>query len=159
MDRNRSILFLVAGILSCAFPLLSASWELNPLVIRAGWLVLGCLIGLGTPFQPQELLLLAMLLAPGLFTSLIVHADLSTYQSYISVFRVMLILGLYAALSGLIELSKSTTLRILLRFGLILVVPLLFLLGLERASPLVSIALAALAWATLLFLRSLRNRA
>jgi hypothetical protein len=158
MSRSRVILFLGAGILSCAFPLLRASWELNPLAVRAGWLVLGCLIGLGTPLRPPELLLLAMLLTPGLFTTLATHADLNTTQSYISVFRVMLVLGLYTALTGLSELSGSTTVQLLLRFCLILVVPLLFVLGLERAGPLVSAALAALAWAVLLFLRSLRNR-
>lgn len=158
MSRSRTILLLSAGILSCTFPLLWASWELNAQTVRAGWLVLGCLIGLGAPIELPELLLLAMLLTPGLFTTLAIHADLNTTQSYISVLRVMLVLGLYTALIGLTELSGSTTVRLLLRFSLILAVPLLFVLGLERAGPLVSAALAALAWTVLLFLRSLRNR-
>ena len=158
MSRVRTILFLGAGILSCAFPLLWASWGLDPPAVQAGWLVLGCLIGLGSPLRPPELLLLAMLLTPGLFTTLAVHADLNTTQSYIAVFRVMLTLGLYTALTGLTELSGSPTVRLSLRFSLTVAVPLLFVLGLERAGPLVSAALAALAWAVLLFLRSLRNR-
>ena len=126
MKRNRRVIFLIAAILSCAFPLLWSSMELTPLAAKVGWLVLGCLIGLGTPLQLPELLLLAAILTPGLFITLTTHGDLNTLQSYRSVGHVVFTLGLYAALIGLSELLKSTTLRLLLRICLFLAIPLSF---------------------------------
>lgn len=158
MNRNRRLLFLLAGILSCAFPLLWTPTELTPLVVGVGWLLLGCLAGLGPPLQPFELLLLSVFLTPGLFITLMFHADSNILQSYASAFRVLLALGLYTALTGLAEFSKTKNLRVLLRFGLTLAVPLAFVLGLERSSLLLSTALTAFAWTLLLFIRSVRTR-
>jgi hypothetical protein len=159
MKRNRRVIFLIAAILSCAFPLLWSSTQLTPLAVEVGWLVLGCLIGLGTPLQFPELLLLVAILTPGLFITLTTHADLNTFQSYRSVGHVVFTLGLYAALISLSELIKSTTVRLLLRICLILAIPLLFALGLERSSALLPLSLAALGWVLLMFLRSMRSRA
>jgi hypothetical protein len=146
MNRNRRLLFLLAGILSCAFPLLWTPTELTPLVVGVGWLLLGCLAGLGPPLQPFEMLLLSVLLTPGLFITLTFHADSNILQSYASVFRVLLALGLYTALTGMAEFSKTKN------------VPLAFVLGLERSSLLLSTALTAFAWTLLLFIRSVRTR-
>jgi hypothetical protein len=159
MKRNRRIVFLIAAILSCAFPLLWSSVELTPLAAEVGWLVLGCLIGLGTPLQLPELLLLAAILTPGLFITLTTHGDLNTLQSYRSVGQVVSTLGLYTALIGLTELLGSTTIRLLLRICLVLAIPLSFALGLERSNALLPLSLAALGWVLLLFLRSVRSRA
>jgi hypothetical protein len=159
MKRNRGIMILVAGILSCAFPLLWSSLQLSALTVEVGWLLLGCLIFLEIPLQLLEVPLAAVILTPGLFVTLATHTDLTTGLAYVSVIRVMLTLGTYAALAGLTELSNNPALRLTLRIFLLIVVLLLFALALERSSLLLPLSLAALSMAVLMFLRSARSRA
>ena len=106
MNRTRRVLFMLAVLFSCAFPLLWApsAWvQLTPLAVGTGWLFLACLIGLGPPLQPFELLLLAVVLTPGLTVTLSTHADLKVLQAYSFAGRVLLALGLHTALTGLLD--------------------------------------------------------
>jgi hypothetical protein len=159
MSRNKRFWILAAGIGSLALPLLwaSSSWtELGARTAGLGWLLIGCLIGLGRGYRLQELLLLAAVLAPGLYVTLVSHAGMKALEAYGLCARVLLALGFHAALCALGELAGERRLRILIRTAATAGVPLAFAFGLWRLSVLLAAALCACAAALLLLLRSLK---
>ena len=159
MSRNSRFWILAAGLGSLAFPLLwelSSGTELGGRTVGLAWLLLGCLIGLGKGYRLQELPLLAMVLAPGLYVTLVSHAGMSALEAYALCARVLLALGLHAVLCALADLSGQCRLRTLIRTVATAGVPLAFGFGLWRLGLLFVAAIGGFAAALLLFLRSLQ---
>ncbi len=159
MSRNRRFWILAAGLGSLAFPLLwelSAGSELGGRTVGLAWLLLGCLIALGKGYRLQDLPLLAMVLAPGLYVTLVTHAGMNAPEAYALCARVLLALSLHTILCALADLAGQPRLRTLIRTVATAGVPLAFGFGLWRLGLLFVAAIAGFAAALLLLLRSLR---
>lgn len=160
MSRGRRLAILAAGAGSAVFPFLWAAAAggvgLSPRWAASGWLLAGCLLLLAAPpgpaAGPEEAGLLAALLAPGLFVTLAVLGRLRAAEAWSLAARVLLALGLHAALAGLAGRLPARG-RGPARLASALGVPLLFVLWLWRSSLLLAAALPAVAAGLLLLLR------
>ena len=155
MPPARRLIVPAAGIAAAAFPFLWAATSvagLAPRLAAAGWLAAGCLCALACPPGPAELALLAAVLAPGLYAALTVLGHLTVLDAWLLVARVLLALGLHAALAELARLFPARLrgpVRLVSAFG----VPLLFVLWLWNGSLAAAAALPACAVGVLLLTR------
>lgn len=164
MPRGRRLAILAAGAGSAVFPFLWAAASggvgLSPRLAASGWLLAGCLLLLAAPpgpaaepaAGPEEAGLLAALLAPGLYVTLAVLGRLRAGDAWSLAARVLLALGLHAALAGLAGRLPARG-RGPARLASALGVPLLFVLWSWRSSLLLAAALPAVAAGLLLLLR------
>ena len=156
MRRAKLLPILAVGGGSALFALLWAAvvrTGLSPRLAAAGWLAVGCLLGLGNPLRPAELLLLAAVLTPGLYAALSSLSMLRGPEAWLLNGRVLLALALHAALASLAVRILSRRLHGPALLLLALGVPLLFVFGLWEGSLLLAAALPACAAGVLLLIR------
>jgi hypothetical protein len=161
MSRNKRILTVVLGALFLL--VLLPEWsparqQVSPAYLGLGLLLLLCLLEFLSPFRPAELLLFSLVLLPMVYMAFQLFSELASGRALLLGVECLLALSLAHFLAALARLLLKGPTRASVRLLVLLSVPALFAFVLLEASPLVSVALPALAGAVFYYARSARAR-